>query len=626
MRFRHALNLIAAGVLVLVTTSLTAPAASARAFGYDNLKPWQKRLASGALTDALADQSAARRSLTGSKATATPDCDGRRGDNIKVNQNCANLTDPDLAGRAQAQNETWISANPNNPKQIVSSYNDYRRGDGTCGVSYSADGGSSWADGTVPNGFTRGTAFGGFPREYWQAGGDTSMAWDSRGNVYLSCQQFKRGTSVTNDPDQSSAFYVYRSTGTGGASFNFPGRPVAEHADLAGAGDFLLDKQLMTVDHYVASPFRDRVYVTWTTFDADGTSYIFGAHSADYGETFSAPVLISGNSALCSNTFGIPTPRGACNVNQFSDPAVGPDGALYVVWANFNTTPTSAIDNHLQMLLAKSTDGGATYSAPVKVGDYFDLPDCATYQSGADPGRSCVPESGPTNNSIFRAANYPYVTVNPRNASQVTVTYGSYISRNSRETSGCTPAGFTGPLGNPLYTGVKSACNNDIVVSESSNGGATFAGTAADVRTLPTATDRPGQRGTDQFWHGADYSPLGKLVVAYYDRQYGNDQRTGFSDISLSVRSGSGFQVQRVTSSSMPPPTQFAGTFYGDYIQVTATATHALPAWSDTRSPDLFLCPGTGVPGVPPKTCTAPAPQADPANEQEIFTAGKSLF
>ena len=625
MRYRRALRLIAAGGLVLAMTSLAAPPATAQAFGYDNLKPWQKRLASGALTEALADTSAARRALTGFKPGGSPACDGRRGDNVKVNQNCANLTDPDLAGRGQSQNETWIAADPNNPKQVVASYNDYRRGDGTCGVSYSADGGSSWADATTPNGFTRGTEFGGFARQYWQAGGDTSLAWDSRGNAYLSCQVFNRGAGVSPNPDQSSAFYVFRSTGTGGASFNFPGRPVTEHADLAGAGDFLLDKQLMTVDHYAASPFRDRVYVTWTTFAADGTAYIYGAYSADYGETFSAPVLISSNTALCGTTFGIPTPLGACNVNQFSDPAVGPDGALYVVWANFNTTPANPADNHRQMLLAKSTDGGATFSTPVKVGDYFDLPDCATYQGGADPGRSCVPESGPTTNSIFRAANYPYVNVNPRNAAQVTVTYGSYVSRNSREATGCTPAGFTGPLGNPLYTGVKAGCNNDIVISESTDAGATFPG-AADVRTLPSVTDRPGQRTTDQYWHGADYSPTGKFVVTYYDRQYGADNRTGFSDISLSSRSATGFAARRVTSSSMPPPTQFAGVFYGDYIQVTATATQALPAWSDTRAPALFLCPGTGVPGVPPKTCTAPAPQADPANEQDIYTARQPLF
>ena len=49
-----------------------------------------------------------------------------------------------------------------------------------------------------------------------------------------------------NNPDQSSAFYVFRSTGNDGASWNFPARPVAELNDVAGAGDALLDKQYMT--------------------------------------------------------------------------------------------------------------------------------------------------------------------------------------------------------------------------------------------------------------------------------------------------------------------------------------------------------------------------------------------
>src|SRR6185503_15721775 len=110
----------------------------------------------------------------------------------KVNQNCQNVTDADLAGRAQAQNETWISVDPNSANHIVASYNDYRRGDGTCGASYSLDAGKSWADTTMPNGLSRGTTFGAL-REYWQASGDTSVAWDSRGNVYMSCQLFLRG-------------------------------------------------------------------------------------------------------------------------------------------------------------------------------------------------------------------------------------------------------------------------------------------------------------------------------------------------------------------------------------------------------------------------------------------------
>ena len=82
---------------------------------------------------------------------------------------------------------------------------------------------------------------------------------------------FNRGAGTSPNPDQSSAFFVFRSTGNNGASWNFPARPVASPTTPPGAGDFLLDKQLMTVDNHVGSPFQDRVYVTWTTFAADGT-------------------------------------------------------------------------------------------------------------------------------------------------------------------------------------------------------------------------------------------------------------------------------------------------------------------------------------------------------------------
>ena len=63
------------------------------------------------------------------------------------------------------------------------------------------------------------------------------MAWDTKGNAYQSCLVFKRGPDVTQNPDESSAFYVFRSTGTNGASWNFPARPVAEFNDPTGEGD-----------------------------------------------------------------------------------------------------------------------------------------------------------------------------------------------------------------------------------------------------------------------------------------------------------------------------------------------------------------------------------------------------
>jgi hypothetical protein len=557
-------------------------------------------------------------------------CSDRRGTNVKVNQNCLNVTDSDLQGRGQANNETFIAQDPYHPDHLVASDNDYVRGDGTCGADYSLDRGRTWHDSTVPNGFTRGDLFGGNPRQYWQAGGDTSVAWDTRGNAYFACQVFNRGTVASANPDQSSGFFVYRSTGNNGASWNFPGRPVTAFFDPTGTG-VLEDKELLTVDNWRASPYRDRVYVTWTEFAADGTGYIWEAYSSDYGQTFSDRVLVSTTSGLCTNTYGIATPHGTCNENQYSQPFTGPDGALYVAFVNFNNTVTGS-DNRNQMLLAKSTDGGASFAAPVKVSDYYDLPECDTYQGdGADPGRSCVPEKGDSTKSVFRATNYPSGAVNPRDPSQVVVTFGSYINRHSNEDNGCAPAGFA-DSGLDLYTGVKTvgACNNDIVLSVSNDGGASFSGTATDVRDEPTVTQDRRQATTDQWFQWAAFTRSGRLAVDYYDRQYGNDETTGWSDFSLSGSSDlARFATDRVTSSSMPPPTQFGGPaggqFWGDYTGLAAV-DEAHPIWSDTRSLDLFTCPDSATgPGNPPRLCTGVEDNGLTANDEDMYTATMSV-
>jgi hypothetical protein len=333
-----------------------------------------------------------------------------------------------------------------------------------------------------------------------------------------------------------------------------------------------------------------------------------------------------------------------CNENQFSQPFTGPDGNLYIAYANFNnavsagindpgeggggdganasTAPAAPADNRNQMLLSKSTDGGDTFLPPVKISDYYDLPDCATYQAGKDPGRACVPEKGATTNSFFRATNYPSGAVDPTNPNKVVITFGSYINRHSNESNGCVPTGFS-PFGINLYTGVKTpgACNNDILISVSSNKGSSFTGTTLDPRVMPVVTTAPGQATTDQWWQWIDFTKQGKLAVSYYDRQYGNDETTGFSDFSLSGSNNTiSFGVKRATSSSMPPPTQFGGVFFGDYTGMTAPS-NAYPLWMDTRNPELFLCPGTGTVGSPPQVCTASASNAAVANDQELRTA-----
>src|SRR5207253_5908893 len=304
-----------AAVLLLPATASVATAATLE----EELNDIQERLLSGFASHELSSNG---RGEPGAKPTdyfprGSDGCPTNLSSNIKVNQNCLNLSDPDLQGRGQAQNEPSIAADPNQPNHIIASYNDYRRGDGTCGVSYSLDKGRTWNDATTPNSFTRNPVSTGntFPREYWQAGGDTSVGWDSKGNAYLSCQLFKRGPATAGDPDRASGFFVFRSTQNSGASYNFPGRPVFQ----TGRQTTFLpleDKQFMGIDNNPTAcasgtsvatpgasctPFQDRIYVTWTEFAPSGTAFIYEAYSSDYGQHFSARHLVSINSPLCPN-------------------------------------------------------------------------------------------------------------------------------------------------------------------------------------------------------------------------------------------------------------------------------------------------------------------------------------
>jgi len=148
-RLRRTIAFLAAGSLVALTLNVvTGSTAAAAPFGYAQLNSIQKRLASGLLTSELGGVQAAARPAAPAgvfKSTAAT-CTDHFGTNVKVNQNCLNLTDPDLQGRGQAQNETWAAVDPNDANHVIASYNDYRRGDGTCGVSYSQNAGKSWAD------------------------------------------------------------------------------------------------------------------------------------------------------------------------------------------------------------------------------------------------------------------------------------------------------------------------------------------------------------------------------------------------------------------------------------------------------------------------------------------------
>ncbi|MDT4996237.1 MAG: hypothetical protein QOD45_305, partial [Pseudonocardiales bacterium] len=172
MRTRQFVTLGASLILVIgaLMAPMTTQSAGAKPFNYSSLNKIQKRLLSGALSYQLSPVREKRPSISpqvipagdddGGGADGLPNtpptgyasaglrtsgsnyipsggsgCVANYGRNVKVNQNCLNISDPSLQGRGQANNETSIAQDPSSPTHLVASNNDYRRGDGTCGAA-----------------------------------------------------------------------------------------------------------------------------------------------------------------------------------------------------------------------------------------------------------------------------------------------------------------------------------------------------------------------------------------------------------------------------------------------------------------------------------------------------------
>ena len=265
---------------------------------------------------------------------------------------------------AAPQNETAIAVDPNNPNRVVAGANDYvtrtwscsisgtpcsALGDGYSGTYFSNDGGQTWCC-TATDPQHLGTLIPGVEHLTggpYDAGGDPAVAFDSRGTVFYAGLGFNR-TSAPN------AVTVSRGTfGSGGLSWSAP-----TFINATTSPSTLNDKEWIAVDHNVSSPFRDRIYVTWTRFlfsASKGTytqSPIFFVSSSDGGHTFTAPKSIAGNVLH----------------GQGSRPVVGPDGSLYVFWDGATRLATTD-----STWMVKSTDGGATWTKPTQVAPLNDI-------------------------------------------------------------------------------------------------------------------------------------------------------------------------------------------------------------------------------------------------------------
>jgi hypothetical protein len=414
-----------------------------------------------------------------------------------------------LVGDQTPQNETTIAIDPTNPNNLIGGANDYRyfvdseqRYDGSAAAYVSHDGGGTWSNVFMP----------GISEEAggtYQGVGDPAFAWDPDGSeVYYANIAFNR---VANPDTGHSAFASAIAVSK------------SENKGDTWTTNYVVQSDSSSVFHdkeWIAVGPDGAVYVTWARFQFQPkgktglgnyeASPIVISKSTDEGATWSAPKVISGRFA------------------QFSTPVVHddgtPDGVIYVSFEEWNN-PVGR--NGGRAFVAKSEDGGATWSKHF-VGRVNDLP-------------SPLPHSG------FRVASYPVIDVDD-----------------------------DGDL-HMLWSNWQSG-SADIVYTRSTDGGASW--------SRPVKINQESGK-TNQFFQWIDAS--GDYVhVGFVDRQYTGDALLDHSYVVSPDGGDTWSQTVRVTSASSPSNASLFGTnctgeFIGDYTGITASGNTAHVLWMDGR-------------------------------------------
>jgi hypothetical protein len=223
-------------------------------------------------------------------------------------------------------------------------------------------------------------------------------------------------------------------------------------------------------------------------------------------------------------------------INQGSAPVVGPDGTLYIVWEQFS----QFLGQPSFIVFTKSTDGGATFIPPTQIAT---LNDIGFFGGTMLPG--------------FRVNSFPRIAVSPTTGT-VVITYGSNP--------------FTGDSG-------------DVFFIASPNGGATWNG--------PTQLNDDGTFN-DQFFPDVAANSNGIFEFLWNDKR--NDPANLSFDMfeTQSLDDGASAQPNtQITSASSFPAFGYdpfvVSNYMGDYndIEVIMTpsgpGTAFLQAWGDNR-------------------------------------------
>lgn len=276
----------------------------------------------------------------------------------------------------------------------------------------------------------------------------------------------------------------------------------------------------------VAGYDKPQIEIDLSTSAFAGTILVAWDH---FGATFSSDDII-----VSTSDDGGVTWSSDITINDFStagiapDVAWGPNGEAYVMWAD------RGVDD---ILFDRSFDGGVTWGADVKVVDFSGVPD-------------------PLPGSPFRMFDV----------------FAMHADQS------------TGPYSGNIYVAWHNWASGsgnhraDIRVSTSSNQGSSWS------PGIKITSD--GEQKNDQVFPGVVVDQQGGVAVSYYDQRNDSNDRLLWTWVSRSLDGGATWSDVQVSDVGWDPgPTEFGGTFIGDYIDNEAAPNGLIyPFWCDGRN------------------------------------------
>lgn len=261
-------------------------------------------------------------------------------------------TPVDVTNDQFANNEESLGMSPDG-RLLAGAWNDWEYNDG-CGFSYSTDGGATWAPETFVPGLTEFTNDPNIPGTgIFAVAGDPAVVYNPESGLFdVVCQSFGHtGNQIqllTTTFDAAKAIPnadVNLSYGKAAWTTPVAVTTATTNGSQKGSNGHFPDHETITVDTGTGPGHHfGRLFVAWAEFSGFGKSPTEISYSDDDGAHWTGPFQLSANND---------------QFNQDARPAVGPDGTVYVTWLN---SPNEKSLRNNRVMIAKSTDGGATWT------------------------------------------------------------------------------------------------------------------------------------------------------------------------------------------------------------------------------------------------------------------------